>query len=105
MSSLTDALLNWEKHSLSSLLAILVKWFSVTEVNQSTISRPEVASRVWITLTLQYEYNKKAKVMYIEGQTVEIVKRRLIDELDRWDIGGEARKLFLQKQKKETNGD
>ncbi|MGN6416155.1 MAG: hypothetical protein ACTHMC_01595 [Pseudobacter sp.] len=83
--SLIDSLHAFEFQSTHQLVYNMVKWFCFDEVEYTTRHRPNVESTVWMQLTIE----KDGKKWVVEGQRLDIVKRRLIEFLDKQGIRGE----------------
>jgi hypothetical protein len=73
--SVFEEIENFEKQSVSMIIYNLIKWYMVDRIEMETYSRPEVESSVWIQLRITV----KEKSWYVEGQRLDIVKRRLIE--------------------------
>jgi len=80
---------NWEKMSISNIISLMVKWFDVESVKME-VNKSNVESGVWWTI----EFEKGCKKYFVNGQRTDIVRRRLIEQLDRLDI----RKDYLNQQ-------
>lgn len=79
-------LMKWEEMPLSSLLAVLTRWFECDEFELSVSNRPDVATRMWFTLRFKlpewYGHESK-RVRYLSASSLELTKARLIKCLDR----------------------
>jgi hypothetical protein len=80
---------NWEKMSISNIISLMVKWFDVESVKME-VNTANVESGVWWII----EFEKGNKKYFVTGQRTDIVRRRLIEQLDRLDI----RKDYLNQQ-------
>lgn len=76
--SVIDNLTKFEEQPVSHVIYNMIKWFNFDQVEMNTCVRDEVESRVWMTLKIQ----KADKTWYVDGQRLDIVKRRLIEFLD-----------------------
>lgn len=79
----------WEDKSISNIIYLMVKCFGFGGVKLELIQRDNVESGVW----WEVEFERDAQRYFVNGQRMEIVKRRLIEQLDRLDI----RKDYLNK--------
>ena len=77
--SIFEEIENFDKQPVSMIIYNLIKWYMVDKIEMETYSRPEVESGVWIQLRITV----KEKSWYVEGQRLDIVKRRLIDWFER----------------------
>lgn len=80
---------DWENMALSKIIGLMVKWFNVESVEMEVTERP-VESGVWWHI----KFIRNGKTYYANGQRADIVRRRLIAELDRLEI----RKDYLNKK-------
>lgn len=70
-----DKILDFESQPVSAITYNLIKWFNVDKIEMETSSRLNVESGVWIQLRITI----KDKTWYVDGQRLDIVKRRLIE--------------------------
>ncbi len=77
-----DQIINFESQSLSSIVYNMVKWFEFDGVNTETWRRDNVESGVWISVSIR----KGEKTWHVDGQRLDIVKRRLIEFLDKQKV-------------------
>lgn len=77
-----DEITEWEQMSVNGIASIMVTWLNYHSVTFTTESRPAVASRVWHRLEIHKTDNEPHANMYIDGQRLDIVKKRLIEYLD-----------------------
>jgi hypothetical protein len=70
-----DDITDFERQPVSAIIYNLIKWFDVDRIEMETSSRPNVESGVWIRLRITI----KDKTWYVDGQRLDIVKRRLIE--------------------------
>lgn len=75
-----DKILDFDSQPLSMIMYNLIKWFNVDTIETEFSSRPEVESRVWITVKI----TKGDKHWYVDGQRNDIVKDRLIRWYERF---------------------
>jgi len=79
-------LINWEKMALSSLLTVMVKYFDCENIELSVNSRPEVASRMWYTLSFElperYGHISRRR-RFVSASRLDLMCERLISLLDR----------------------
>jgi len=80
---------NWEKMSISNIIHLMVKWFDIDHVEMWVSQRNNVESGVWWNI----KFEKDGQNYYADGQRMDIVRRRLIEQLDRLEI----RKDYLNK--------
>lgn len=99
MGDFMDSLVDWESKSLASLLCTAAKWFNADDIELRIVNRPEVASRIWITCSVMLNGQKR----YIDGQSPDIVQRRLVDLMDRLELGGSAREDLLNRKRLQNN--
>lgn len=74
-----DKIMDFEGQPLSQITYNMVKWFDFDCVDISTSYRADVESRVWISIKII----KKESTWYVDGQRIDIVKRRLIEFLNK----------------------
>lgn len=77
-----DGITNWEDMTVGGITAIMVTYLNFHSVVTTTESRPAVASRVWHRLEIYKTDNEPHANMHIDGQRLDIVKKRLIEYLD-----------------------
>jgi hypothetical protein len=80
-----DKYYNWENMAVSSITWLMIRWFNFDSVEMTTSYRKEVASRVWITISI----HKGDSRWFVDGQTMDIVRTRLIEFLDREKVRGD----------------
>ena len=68
---------DFESQTIGTLAQNMIIWFGFDDVQMRFISRPEVASRVWIDVEIQKGKDK----WFVSGQTGKIVHRRLVEWL------------------------
>lgn len=73
---------NWEKMSISNIISLMVKWFGITSVRMEVFERANVESGVW----WEIEFEKDGQKHFANGQRMDVVRRRLIESLDRLNI-------------------
>lgn len=72
-----EKLEDFESQSLGIIAFNMCKWFMFDRVNVNYEPRNSVASRMWITVEMEID----SKTYMVDGQRVDIVKRRLIEWL------------------------
>jgi hypothetical protein len=79
---------NWEKMSLSGIMALMVKWFGFTEVSLEIRQRDNVESGVWYEIKISPLPTEpdQAHSHFVNGQRTDVVKRRLIELLDQLNV-------------------
>lgn len=78
--------MQWENMPLSSLLAVLTKYFNCDDFELVVISRPSVATRIWFTLKFmlpEWYGHESKRTRYLSASSLELTKERLIKCLDR----------------------
>lgn len=79
-------LMDWESMALSTLIAVLVKFYDCDYFDLRVISRPDVATRIWFTLSFElperYGHESKRRRL-LAASSLELTKERLIKCLDR----------------------
>lgn len=91
-----EKLEKWEEMSVSGLISTLTLWFGCDEFEFTAESRPAVATRIWFTLKFNLPNGRGC---YVDGSSLLILKRRLIEGLDRNQVS----KSRLAKKYGETN--
>lgn len=85
-SSSLDKLTKWEDMPLSSLMAVLTKWFNCDDFKLEVITRESVATRLWFTMSFMlpewYGHETKRKRL-VSASSLELMRERLIKCLDR----------------------
>lgn len=77
-----DKIIDFESQPLSQIIFNMIKWFEFDGVNAETWARNNVESGVWISLHIR----KGEKTWCVDGQRLDIVKRRLIEFLDKQKV-------------------
>lgn len=77
--SIIDRIQNFEDQPLSQIIYNMIKWYNYDSVEMHTHARANVESGIWISLQI----HKELKTWYVDGQRLDIVKRRLIEFLDK----------------------
>lgn len=73
-----DKYFQWEKMTLADLIVVMVKFMDFDRVEMTVEARPDVASRIWFRL----EFERPDQKSFVDGQSIEIVHRRIIELLD-----------------------
>jgi len=79
MSDFFDKLYDFENQTMQAIFFNMIKWFEFDSIDVECKRRPDVESTVWISITIQ----KGEKTWYIDGQRNDIVKRRLVEWLNK----------------------
>lgn len=74
-----EKLQDFESQTLSQITYNMIKWFNFEEIEHTTKFRPNVESGVWISLKIV----KGQTTWYVDGQRIDIVKKRLIEFLNK----------------------
>lgn len=77
--SVFDKIKDFESQPLSQITFNMVKWFNFDTVSTDISYRANVESTVWISIKIV----KGEKTWYVDGQRIDIVKRRLIEFLNK----------------------
>lgn len=72
-----DDIEKFEDQSLQVIAWNMCKWFLFDSVNINCEGRAAVESGIWITVKVEIN----GKTIHIDGQRIDIVKRRLIEWL------------------------
>lgn len=70
---------DFDSQPLSQISFNMVKWFNFERVDISMYERLNVESMVWISIKIV----KGEKTWYVDGQRIDIVKRRLREFLNK----------------------
>lgn len=93
---------------LSSLVAVLTKWFDCDNFDLNVISRPDVATRLWFSLSFDlpewygHESNRRR---ILSASSLELIKERLIKCLDREQLSKARLKNYLSPRSDEQETD
>lgn len=79
MSTFFEKLYDFESQSMQGIIFNMIKWLYFDSVDMECKSRSDVESRVWITIKIQ----KDGNTWYVDGQRNDIVKKRLIEWLEK----------------------
>lgn len=77
-----DDLLKFEDQPVSQIIYSMVKWMGFDDVEMNAVGKAAVESGVWVLIRIK----KGKKVWWIDGQRLDIVKRRLIEFLDKQKV-------------------
>lgn len=85
-----DKYFDWEKMTITSIIGLMIMYLGFDKVEMECYARPEVASRIWFNISIRS--SEGHLIAGVDGQRIDILKRRLIEYLD----GKELRKDWLK---------
>ena len=84
----------WESMGISSIIYVMVKWLNFHDVTLNTRYRKDVESGIWFDIEIREDDKYDKPAFSISAQRTDILRRRLIEYLDKKNLRPEE---FKQK--------